>query len=269
VNNFEFGTNFICEYFIFKLQMSNSVASVLSSRSALTFYWNLYSREPCPLQNKFVSTFLTVMQHKHKKLPRKAYPISYKEVSLLIQHTMVGVSLENFSFVKLHFVTFLVTLYSSFARYEEVIKLNISDMLQEETGFVLHFKKGKTYQWGESHIGVVSDLPLLDFNPARIFSIYLDRVALLHSNASHNCDLLFFSCRVSFRNELSLDRPVSYSNLKTEFKLSVAACELEVGLNKVGLHCLRRGGVTHAVRAGANHDVVQKAMRVKTRSIVS
>jgi site-specific recombinase XerD len=83
--------------------------------------------------------------HKYKKLPRKAYPISYKEVSLLIQHTMAGVSFENLSFVKLHFVTFLVTLYSSFARYEEVVKLNFSDVLREETGFVFHFKKGKSY----------------------------------------------------------------------------------------------------------------------------
>jgi site-specific recombinase XerD len=61
---------------------------------------------------------------------------------------MDGVSLENLSFVKLRFVTFLVTLYSSFARFEEIIKLNVVDVLREETGFVLNFRKGKVTNLG-------------------------------------------------------------------------------------------------------------------------
>jgi hypothetical protein len=40
-------------------------------------------------------------------------------------------------------------------------------------GFVLSFKKGKSYQYGESFIGVLSNLPRLKFNPAKIFSLYL------------------------------------------------------------------------------------------------
>ena len=66
INKFEFDFQFICEYFLFKLHMTNSVASVLSSRSALTFSWNLYSSQPCPLQHKLVSTFLSGMQRKYK-----------------------------------------------------------------------------------------------------------------------------------------------------------------------------------------------------------
>ena len=140
--------------------------------------------------------------------------------------------------------------------------MTISDVLREGTGFMLNFRKGKSYKWGESHIGVVTDLPLLEFNPAKIFSIYLDRVALLHANYSHSSNLLFPSFRVVLGNEVSLSHPVSYDNLRKEFKLCVTTCGLEIGLNKIGLHCLRRGSVTHAVRAGAVHDNVQKAMRV-------
>ena len=115
---------------------------------------------------------------------------------------------------------------------------------------------------------MVSNLDKLIFNPAHIFSIYLDRVAYLHANANHSSDILFPSCRVFAGSESSLNKPVSYSNMRTQFQSAVSACKVEVGLNKVGLHCLRRGGVTHAVRAGADHDTVQKAMCVKSRSII-
>ena len=89
--------------------------------------------------------------------------------------------IEDLSFVNLRFITFILTLYSSFARYEEVCNLTLSDIEQEESGFVLNFYKGKSYQFGKTNIGVVSDLPNLRVNPARVFSIYLDRVAALHA----------------------------------------------------------------------------------------
>ena len=49
----------------------------------------------------------------------------------------------------------------------------------------------------------------------------------------------------------------------------MAESNIEIGLSKVGLHCMRRGGVTHVVRAGVPHTVVQKCMRVKSKVMVS
>ena len=46
---------------------------------------------------------------------------------------------------------------------------------------------------------------------------------------------------------------MSYNVLLKQFKLAVVEAKVDVGLSKVGLHCMRRGGVTHAVRAGAPH----------------
>ena len=161
----------------------------------------------------------------------------------------------------------ILTLYSSFARFEEFIKLTLGDVFREDSGFIITFQKGKSYQFGESNIGVVSNLPRISFNPARVFSIYLDRIASLHANSDHSSDLLFPSCRVTKTLEASLDRPVSYALLQKQFTSAVADCNIQVGLSKVCLHCMRRGGVTHAVRAGAPHEVVQKAMRVKSNMV--
>ena len=102
--------------------------------------------------------------------PKKAHPISFVEH---FSKTLDDSELESLSFVKLHFITLLLTLYSSFVRYEEISKLTLSDVVHEESGFVLNFQKGKSYHFGESH-GIVSNLSYLALNPARVFLTYLD-----------------------------------------------------------------------------------------------
>ena len=104
------------------------------------------------------------LSRKYKNVPKKAFPISYEDLTLIFSQILGDSSLESLSFVKLRFITFILTLYSSFGRYEEVSQLKLCDVRQEESGFVLSFKKGKLYQFGESHIGVVSNLPGLAFN---------------------------------------------------------------------------------------------------------
>ena len=87
--------------------------------------------------------------------------------------------------------------------------LKIEDVYHEDEGFVLTFKKGKSYQYGESHIGVLSNLPRLKYNPAKIFSLYLDQVALIHEKSNTPSDFLFPSLRKSRSVLHSLDKPVS------------------------------------------------------------
>ena len=201
-------------------------------------------------------------------MPNKAFPISFSDLCEIFKQTLGDSTLETLSFIKLRFITFILTLYSSFGRYEEVSILKLSDVQKEGSGFILRFLKGKSYQFGESHLGVVSNLPGLMFNPARVFSLYLDKVALLHSNSDSSSDLLFPSCKYSGKVQHTLDKPVSYNVLLKQFKISVVEAKIEVGLSKVGLHCMRRGGGTHAVRAGAPHSIVQKCMRVKFEAMV-
>ena len=88
-------------------------------------------------------------------MPQKAFPISYSDLCEIFNQTLGDSTLETLSFVKLRFVTFILTLYSSFGRYEEVSQLKVSDVQKEESGFVLNFLKGKSYQYGE--YGVVSN----------------------------------------------------------------------------------------------------------------
>ena len=268
VEKFEFDFLFICQFFIYRLQSTSSLSSILSARSSISFYWKLHSSLPCPTESNYVSLFIKGISRKFKEIPNKAYAISWAELESIFKFVVGDSELENLSFVDLRFITFLLTSYSSFGRYEEVANLKIEDIYSEDEGFVLTFKKGKSYQYGESHIGVLSNLPRLKFNPAKIFSLYLDQVALMHAKSNTKSDFLFPSIRKSVSVLHTLDKPVSYSNLLKKFKFCVKECKIKVGLSKVGLHSLRRGGVTYAVRAGAPHPVVAKCMRVKGEAMV-
>ena len=195
--------------------------------------------------------------------------MSYSELVLIFNEIVGTSSLEEISLIDLRFITFILTMFSSFARYEEVRELKISAVERENSSWVLTYFKGKSYQVGESNIGVVVDLPGLKFNPSEIFSLYLDKISYIYSLSDISSDFLFPSfCFSSSRGLIPLAKPVSYSNISSQFKTLVKKAEIPVGLSKVGLHCMRRGGVTHAVRAGAPHSVVQKAMRVRSEEMV-
>ena len=60
----------------------------------------------------------------------------------------------------------------------------------------------------------------------------------MHICSNHSPDLLFSSCKVSKVLETSLDKPVSYSVIQKQFSSDVADCNIQVGLSKVGLHCM-------------------------------
>ena len=240
VKKLDWDFSFVCEFLLFRIQNSGSLNSVLAARSSLNFFWKLGSSEPSPTESHFVSLFIKGLSRKFKNVPKKAFPISFSDLCEIFKQTLGDSTLETLSFIKLRFITFILTLYSSFGRYEEVSILKLSDVQKEGSGFILRFLKGKSYQFGESHLGVVSKLPglmLLGF-----FSLYLDKVALLHSNSDSSSDLLFPSCKYSGKVQHTLDKPVSYNVLLKQFKLSVVEAKIEVGLSKVGLHCMIKGG---------------------------
>ena len=89
-----------------------------------------------------------------KKSENAFFALKYTEISNIIRDS----DLETLSFVEIRFLTMLLTLHSSFAGFEEIIQLTLSDVEREEAGFVIHFRKGKSYQFGESNIGIVTNL---------------------------------------------------------------------------------------------------------------
>ena len=94
---------------------------------------------------------------------KKAFPISFSYLCEIFKQTLGDSTLESLSFVNLRFITFILTFY------EEVSILKINDVQKEGPWFIFNFFKGKSYQYGESHIGVVSKLARVIVQPCKVF----------------------------------------------------------------------------------------------------
>ena len=89
VSKLNFDFTFVWQYLVYKLHYTGSLSSVLSSRSAIAFYWKLGSDTPCPTESIFVSTFVKGLQRKFKKIPLKAFTISYSDLSVILLVTLI------------------------------------------------------------------------------------------------------------------------------------------------------------------------------------
>ena len=120
VNLYDWDFSFCCEFLFFRFQNSASIHSVLSARSALNFFRKLNCATISPTESNFMSLFIKGLSRKYKNVPKKAFPILYEDLTLIFSQILGDSSLESLSFVNLRFISFILTLYSSFGRYEEV-----------------------------------------------------------------------------------------------------------------------------------------------------
>ena len=133
LNKLKWDYSVVCEFLVYCLHQTGSLSTVLSSHYATCFFWRLGSDEPCPSESNYVSLFIKGLQRKYKLVPKKAFPISYGELSTIFSKIVGDSDIESLSFVKLCFITMILTLYSSFARFEEIIKLTLSDVVLEDS----------------------------------------------------------------------------------------------------------------------------------------
>ena len=234
------------------------------ARAAINFFWVLHSNSQiCPTDSPFVAKFFKGLSSDKKILKpvQKAYPVNYDELQQLFFAISQGVSFPFLSFVKQRFIAILILAFSSFARFEELQFLQVANISMIDSDFSIEFLKGKTYR--EKRFGVIPSLPQKDFNPSHIFGIYLDRVALLHSEGNCTSDFLFPNIRLVKNKVFTLNSPVSYDNILKMLKREASLAHLPFSNFKLGLHSMRRGPVTQSVNSGTDPFIVKKLMRVK------
>ena len=99
VNKYNWDFSFVCEYLLFRFQNSGSLHSVLSTCSALNFFWKLNCATTSPTESNFVSLFIKGLSRKYKNVPKKAFSISYEDLTLIFTQILGDFSLESLSFV--------------------------------------------------------------------------------------------------------------------------------------------------------------------------
>ena len=157
-------------------------------------------------------------------------------------------------------------MYCTFARFEEAKGLKVDQLQFKDDEVLVKFKKGKTYQMGESRFGVMPRVTGDPVAPVEVLEAYLLRLGNLRGNHEN---WLFPGIGTNKGVQFSLNKPVSYDYVARCFKTLVAA----VGLVRedggvFGLHSMRRGAATTAVNAGASEHAVMKQMRVMSGGTV-
>ena len=107
VDKYSFDFLFICQFFLYRLQSTSSLSSVLSARSAISFMWKIHSSLTCPTESNYVSLFIKGISRKFKQIPNKTYPISYDELQKCFTFVVGDSDLESLPFVELCFIAFL------------------------------------------------------------------------------------------------------------------------------------------------------------------
>ena len=239
------------------------------ARASIKFYWSLSAISSlCPTESEFVGKFFKGLAHDKKdfKPVVKAYPLNYTELEQLFFAVSQGISFPKLSFIKQRFIALLIVAYSSFARFEELQFLKIENISLIGNDFSVEFHKGKSYK--ERRLGVIPCITEKDFNPSYIFSLYYDIVAMLQSHSNCNTNYLFPNSRVLKDKTITLNTPISYSNMLKMLKREASMAHLPFSNFKLGMHSFWRGPVTQAVNSGTDALIIKKLMRVQTLGMV-
>jgi integrase len=144
----------------------------------------------------------------------------------------------------------MVVMFATFARYEEVAALKVDQIEHEERGLVVDYLKGKTYQVGESRLGLLPRQCRLPIDPVTVVLAYMDRLKGVTGNPNN---LLFPSFRCGKGGvDMALPHTASYQCVMKQFKAVIAGVGLNCDPKDYGPHSMRRGGVTGAVNNGAD-----------------
>ena len=142
---------------------------------AINVFWVLYSdgSSQSPTVGPFVVKFIKGLSNYTKihKPVNQTYPISYNELPVLFFSVSKGKSFHCLSFIFQKFLAMLILAFSSFTHFEEIQFLKLENVLMIDSDFSISFR--------EERFCVIPSFPLKDFDPAGIFSLYLDKVLSL------------------------------------------------------------------------------------------
>ena len=174
----------ISMYLIKKAEDNSSVAPALSARSAIKHYHLLkFPHLPSPTDNVRIKMIINSIKRKFSKPVKKSQPLSKENLHKLLNY-LIGKDLQSphilsSSLSNWRLAAKSVLKFCSFARFEEVIELKLSNFSFLHSGDVtVNFTKGKNNQFHECRSVLISKSDSI-YNPVNIFRLYFQKL---------NCD---------------------------------------------------------------------------------
>ena len=127
-------------------------------------------------------------------------------------------------------------MYLSFARYEETSVLKMEQVTSERDYLIDMFKKGKTYQFGEARMSVISSRTEAAVNPVEVICCYMNRLEKVKGNLK---GFLLPALRSTNKDDFSLNEPATYKAVLDQFKSIVKEARVASNPSAFSLHSMR------------------------------
>ena len=251
----------VLAYFIFLAEEKSSLASVLTSRSAIRHYGIINQPHlPCPTDSLDISLVVRSIQRKLGKPVKKANPTT-KPIIVKLIDTLEGDQLLTSDFKKnidiWQVVTKTVFKFYSFARFEEILILRKSDFLFFDNGDVeVTISKAKNNQFHEARTSYIckSDDK---YCPVNLFKKYFLRI---DSDLDH-----LFVPRISY-DLVYLNEQTNYAYCLSKFRKALFNIGIQDFMD-YGEHSDKGGGISSAANAGVDTYALQVHGRLKSDCI--
>ena len=246
-------------------ESANGLGGVDAARAALGFYFSLrFPEETSPTDSGEVRNVLRGIKRRFQSPVCKKAALSSGNFYKILKAATDNANFSKVPLCKLRLAAQVSVMFCTFCRYEESAELRCSQVTKDKGDLLVMFAKGKTYQFGEARMSVVSG-QAGSLDPVKVISLYMDRLREVNKGLDSR---LFPALRSTAAGDMVLDRPASYRSVLKQFKLILLEAGVTDDPSSYGLHSMRRGAATSAVNNGASDHSVQKQMRVMSVSTV-
>ena len=101
------------------------------------------------------------------------------------------------------------------ARFEESSVLKMEQVTSQRDYLIVTFKKGKTYQFGEARMSIITSKTEAVVNPVEVICRYMNRLGKVQGNSK---GFLFPALRSTNKGDSSLNEPATYKTVLDQFK---------------------------------------------------
>ena len=252
----------VATYLSYTAETASGMGGVAAARSAIRHHFTLLEpHRENPANSNEVNTSMKGLKRRFFKPVEKKAPLKKDDFCTLLEVATQGGDFSGVTLCRLRLAAQLAVMYLTFSRFEECAALKCEQIQKDGPNLVVTFKKGKTYQMGESRVAVMVGRPEEPLDPVRVVLGYMDRLDTVDGNTNQ---FMFPALASSAKGDRVLNRPATYKSVLRQFKELIVEAEVATDPATFGLHSMRRGGVTEAINAGASEHAVMKQMRVSS-----
>ena len=238
--------------------LGKSIGSLKYFIASLDFFCKIFGYGTVGAE-KTVKLTLKFLEKMCKKVTRYRRPFTLNILEKLFENIDKHGGIEKLNFIQLRTLIMITVCYYSLMRFDDIKKIELSNIIREPEFFKFNIIYSKTDQPGHGQSAYVVSTDA-KYDPYILVKDYLKKLESLGSN------FLLPSmkyCKKN-RNYVIDKKPVTYSTSYNCFKKLLLSYEIDP--KHLSLHSCRSGGTTDDFKNKLDHRIIDKKGRWKNKN---